>query len=218
MAQYEKGIETKRLLLQASRELFYRQGYEQTTTRQIAEKSGTNLGLIKYYFESKADIALLIYLEIRNAFSGWLQQFGYTVPQMYLIDSALELRLCFNSPPFGRFYDQIYKEPKLRALFQSKVLDSLHMSSRVNAMGAGYFTFACLSISAIKPALVSFYLNPGGEKYSPDSYIRYYMAQQIHYLQYENPQELLEFCLQELTKYYFDAADNFAPVMSRLVP
>ena len=113
--------------------------------------------------------------------SGWKRRkpVSYThldvykrqVPQMYLIDSALELRLCFNSPPFGRFYDQIYKEPKLRALFQSKVLDSLHMSSRVNAMGAEYFTFACLSISAIKPALVSFYLNPGGEKYSPDSYI-----------------------------------------------
>ena len=87
MANYNKGKNTQNNILSASRILFYNQGYSQTTTRQIAEKAHINLGLIKYYFDSKADIAYHIYLQIRNVYDELFEAQGYSFVEPIEADS-----------------------------------------------------------------------------------------------------------------------------------
>ena len=45
--------DTRERILQAALEIFSDQGFQGATTRAIAERAGVNLGLIKYYFDSK---------------------------------------------------------------------------------------------------------------------------------------------------------------------
>lgn len=45
--------DTRERILQAALEIFSDQGFQGATTRAIADRAGVNLGLIKYYFDTK---------------------------------------------------------------------------------------------------------------------------------------------------------------------
>ena len=47
------GDATRTRILEAALEVFAEKGFDGATTREIATRSATNLGLIKYYFDSK---------------------------------------------------------------------------------------------------------------------------------------------------------------------
>jgi TetR/AcrR family transcriptional regulator len=47
------GDATRTRILEAALEVFAEKGFDGATTREIAARSATNLGLIKYYFDSK---------------------------------------------------------------------------------------------------------------------------------------------------------------------
>ena len=47
------GEATRARILEAALEVFAERGFEGARTREIAARAGTNLGLIKYYFDSK---------------------------------------------------------------------------------------------------------------------------------------------------------------------
>lgn len=55
MTQQEKK-DTKNKILEVAQELFSQFGYNGTSVRQIAEKSGTNIAAINYHFNSKANL------------------------------------------------------------------------------------------------------------------------------------------------------------------
>jgi AcrR family transcriptional regulator len=48
-----RGEDTRRRILETALEIFAAQGYEGTSTRQLAERAGVNLPAIQYYFGSK---------------------------------------------------------------------------------------------------------------------------------------------------------------------
>ena len=56
----------ERNILKISTELFLNQGYDKTTIRQIAEKSGIGRGHLYYYFKKKEDILIHIFKQILN--------------------------------------------------------------------------------------------------------------------------------------------------------
>ncbi|MBQ7702068.1 MAG: TetR/AcrR family transcriptional regulator [Candidatus Methanomethylophilaceae archaeon] len=56
----ERREESRRMIMLASLELFYRKGYQQTTTRDIVVKTGLLNGSIYNRFKSKEDILLSI--------------------------------------------------------------------------------------------------------------------------------------------------------------
>ncbi len=64
MANYKAGELTKEKILRVSRELFYRNGFENTTYVQISKKADVNLGTIIYHFKSLEGISRIIYDEI----------------------------------------------------------------------------------------------------------------------------------------------------------
>ena len=62
--------EKKARLLSAARELFISQGFEKTTTKQIADKSGVSEGILFHQFDSKAGLLKsLIYSYAQGAVS-----------------------------------------------------------------------------------------------------------------------------------------------------
>ncbi|MBU4438130.1 MAG: TetR family transcriptional regulator [Firmicutes bacterium] len=60
MASYKKSIETKDKIIKTASALFYNQGYNATTIRDIATDSGLSLSRLNYHFNSKADVAGVI--------------------------------------------------------------------------------------------------------------------------------------------------------------
>ncbi|MBV7276596.1 TetR/AcrR family transcriptional regulator [Clostridium sp. PL3] len=54
-------MESKDMIMEAAKKLFFEKGYNKTTTREIAETANVNLGLIPYYFKKKGRIAQIIY-------------------------------------------------------------------------------------------------------------------------------------------------------------
>ena len=54
MRKMTKGEMTRERILTSAKELFYEQGYDETTIQQIADHSGTTLGSMTYHFATKA--------------------------------------------------------------------------------------------------------------------------------------------------------------------
>lgn len=54
---------TEQAILQAAEELFLEQGFEQTTTKQIAQRAGCNQALLHYYYRTKDNLFVQIFEE-----------------------------------------------------------------------------------------------------------------------------------------------------------
>jgi len=52
-ATHTRGEDTRRRILETALEIFAAEGYQGTSTRQLAERAGVNLPAIQYYFGSK---------------------------------------------------------------------------------------------------------------------------------------------------------------------
>src|SRR5215813_14107145 len=61
MPPRSKSDETRARILTAAMELFRRNGFAQTTMREIAAEAGVALGAAYYYFDSKEAIVLAFY-------------------------------------------------------------------------------------------------------------------------------------------------------------
>lgn len=213
MANYNKGKNTQNNILSASRILFYNQGYSQTTTRQIAEKAHINLGLIKYYFDSKADIAYHIYLQIRNVYDELFEAQGYSFVEQFLLSSAAELKLCFNDKHFLIFYRDIYREAKLVETLHSHVAHSLNKNSK---QSESYKTLASACLTSIKPSLINQYINAGDNHFSDETYIRFYLEQQTCYNGIRKATTICDYIMQELDKYEIGLKEGFVPYINKI--
>lgn len=216
---YTKGVETKRKILKVAQELFYEVGYLAATTRQISERAEANLGLMKYYFGSKLAIAQEVYIQIRAKFDALVDKgdLREDSPDMFLFSSALELYLCLESAEYGRFYYELSGEAKMRRAIEQRIADVLCKYSGDAAAREGdhYIMLACISIAAIKPALVSYACGcPPEQRVKTEEYLRYYLRQQLHFL--GEPDERAEFFVRLLRRYYIAAAKNFTPVLVKV--
>lgn len=63
----------RRAILAAARELFARQGYDETTIAQIARGAGVAVGTVYLYFENKHDILLDVCLLLNDAIAQVIQ-------------------------------------------------------------------------------------------------------------------------------------------------
>lgn len=215
MAQYNKGLETKNKIIHSARALFYEKGYRSTSTREISEKAGTNLGLLKYYFKGKSEIGMIIYRDIRHAFDELTEtnEPDLTGPDLFLFSSALELYLCLENEAFGRLYYELSFEPAFHQTVEAVIIDALMKYAR-QSNDSQYALLSCLSIMSIKPALVKHALDSRGE-ISTDTYVRYYLGQQLHVLGL--PVSHTDTIIQILQHYYINVAARFTPIMTRLL-
>lgn len=60
---YEKGVQTRNMIYQTAKQLFYDKGYEKTKIKEIADTAEVPIGLFTYYFKTKDKIVQHIYSE-----------------------------------------------------------------------------------------------------------------------------------------------------------
>ncbi len=107
MGQYENGIETTNRILEASRKLFYEEGYQTTTFADIAELAKVNKSAIHYHFRSKENLLGIIVndaTERNNAVAG--QYFTRnTVPlSKYLFSGMIYNFKLYTDDKYMRFF------------------------------------------------------------------------------------------------------------------
>lgn len=56
----EKKVESRRRILEAAREVFFRDGFMQANLDEVAEKAGVAKGTVYRYFENKADLYVAV--------------------------------------------------------------------------------------------------------------------------------------------------------------
>jgi AcrR family transcriptional regulator len=69
-----KSAETRARILDAAMELFRRQGFEETTMREIAAEAGVATGAAYYYFDSKDAIVLAFYDQSQQDLEPLIEQ------------------------------------------------------------------------------------------------------------------------------------------------
>ncbi|MDR1439862.1 MAG: hypothetical protein LBJ10_07610, partial [Clostridiales bacterium] len=95
------------------------------------------------------------------------------------------------------------------SFYRERIISALKKFIKRDVDGEYYLT-TCVSISAIKPALVS-WAHEGGGNVSHDFILRYYLEQYIHFLG-DSP-DLAGRVFEELKKYHINIAGNFTPVI-----
>lgn len=215
MPKYSKGLETRDKILKVSRELFYANGFNNTTVRQISEKAGTNLGLLKYYFNGKEEIGSIIYSSIRTAFDDLIKENEPDLDEvdLFYASSALELYLCLENVNYGRFYHELSHI----SLSHNSIyfhITKIMKNYTNHANDDNYIALAATSITSIKPALVEHAVSEE-RQIDTDTYLDYYIKQQMHYLGITNHDA--SFFIQMLKRYYINVAANFTPIFTRLL-
>lgn len=62
--------EVKERILEKARDLFIEKGFKETTVRDIATASGTNVAMVNYYFHSKYDLFEIVFEEALDVLKG----------------------------------------------------------------------------------------------------------------------------------------------------
>jgi AcrR family transcriptional regulator len=83
------AADTRERILRAALQTFSEQGFDGATTREIAARAGVNLGLIKYYFDTKL---LLWKAAVDRAFATLAQALGASVGDDSLQDERSRMR------------------------------------------------------------------------------------------------------------------------------
>lgn len=116
MGKYKAGKETKEKIYEASKALFYENGYTNTTCIKIAKASGANVGLINYYFGSKGGLGIDVYNEFMFAIKTRVKEKleAAHIETTLLMQTAVEMRMInYNmrtNKNFSHFYYDILNE------------------------------------------------------------------------------------------------------------
>lgn len=214
MSSSDRGQKTKSLIISVARGLFYENGYRNTSVRAIFDQAGANIGLLNYYFEGKAEIGLIVYSSIRERFDDLIRKYepGFSPVENFLFSSALEMRLCLENEKYAHFYDELCEEPLVETRLRNAIVKVL-LASRDDGPNSNYSLLATISISAIKPALVSYAIEHPGSVATRD-YLVYYLDQQLTYLGI--PTSDAERLLDRLDLYHVAVVERFTPIMTPL--
>jgi AcrR family transcriptional regulator len=72
----QRSIQKKQLVIDTARKLFYKNGYYNTTTNEIAKQAGLSIGTLYSYFADKETILLALLEQYNNASSGFYRLFN----------------------------------------------------------------------------------------------------------------------------------------------
>jgi len=127
MARYKKGLKTKNKIIQASKSLFYFNGYRKTTVQGIADLADVNLGLISYYFKSKDNIAKSIFIgflkeiekEVRKTYPD--KNNNKDIMPLYMAKERIFFEIILKNDNYQRFYREIINSNMIFTLMEDYV-------------------------------------------------------------------------------------------------
>ena len=83
----KKGA-AKEIIINAAWELFQEKGYEETTLKDIIERSGTSRGAFYHNFRSKEDVLFMMAWYFDKEYDGWLEKQDPDLLMKYLMYSS----------------------------------------------------------------------------------------------------------------------------------
>jgi len=98
-------------IIEVSNDLFANQGYYNTSIRQIAKEANISLGLIRYHFDSKRELANIFWESQFKLLESVLNDYinSNDDPLLYLA-SFIKLSINFFYHKYNRFYIESHKE------------------------------------------------------------------------------------------------------------
>ncbi|HCX04587.1 MAG TPA: hypothetical protein DHM42_08860 [Clostridiales bacterium] len=125
MGRYRKGLKTKNKIIQASKSLFYFNGYRKTTVQGIADLADVNLGLISYYFKSKDNIAKSIFIgflkEIEQEVKNTYPDNDKDIIQLYMAKERIFFEIILTQENYQRFFREIINSNMIFNLIEDYV-------------------------------------------------------------------------------------------------
>lgn len=103
--------EKLRRIREAARDLFLLQGYEATTTRQVAERAGVATGTLFLYARDKPELVFLIF---RDEVGRVIEEAFAALPEGGLVDQATTV--------FAAFFSHYARRPELSRLFVKELI------------------------------------------------------------------------------------------------
>jgi len=150
--------ERRQSILQAAREVFFKNGFHRATVDSVAERAEVSKGTVYLYFESKETILAHLLLEGLDELVGKLEQ-AYAAEESLPADERLQ-RLCraylrfFEEEPEyfrllvamdrGRFQDSV--EPEVYQSVLSASLEGLDWVERAIQQGIDEGIFCCCDV------------------------------------------------------------------------
>jgi len=205
MGRSLKGQTTKNKILASSRKLFYLKGYNNTTMREISADADTNLGLIKYYFTSKQNIALLVYwdifLELEDIINQHYPQNDLT---RYLLSVLYELSLAIDDDKFYDLFVTVTADYNSNVFFANKIISYIKQFAKFKTDDILQTNLTYYSIFGMKPAIIT-----GSRQLSiPSQKTAYYYLSNYIYMIGED-QSLVDAIYSEYLKMHFTLSEYY---------
>ena len=159
MAEYQSGIETKALIYNASKHLFYENGLDGTSFSMIGSATGVNKSLISYHFKSKANLARAVYEEFLDSFQTWLysdlihEEFGVA----FSCASIVLFRFTCSNLSFRRFYNEMKNSPDLSDFsyeIQNDLIRRIAEAYHIDISNEDLITLSCM-YEGVERSLIS---------------------------------------------------------------
>lgn len=150
--------ERRQSILQAAREVFFKNGFHRATVDSVAEQAEVSKGTVYLYFESKETILAHLLLEGLDELVGKLEQ-AYAAEESLPADERLQrlgrayLRFFEEEPEYfrllvamdrGRFQDSV--EPEVYQSVLSASLEGLDWVERAIQQGIDEGIFCCCDV------------------------------------------------------------------------
>lgn len=138
-------------ILSSAFKLFRHQGFNATTTRQIAAEAGTERGLLSHYFQRKQDILFTLYSDFLDCIFHYANRRyqgndGYT---MIALMNALYYRIIFLDDDIIRIFTDILQNHELTRTKIDKTTDVYWRTLQSQGMLLPRETVALASMVAI---------------------------------------------------------------------
>lgn len=159
---YVSGEQTKNSIYAAAKELFYKNGYDDTSFGDIKDITGTDKGLIAYHFKSKYNLAAQIYDEIEKTSYALVADkiSGESAVMQEFINLYMFHKLLRENPNYLRFCAQIAYNPEFLQYSitdQYTIIDSLAADTGADFSEGRLHTIATLCSGLDKEIIIGMY-------------------------------------------------------------
>ncbi len=161
--RYKKGIETRNSIIQASKTLFYTEGYDNTTVQKIADLASVNLGLLSYYFKTKNNIIRIIFGEfaesVENAVCDVFNKESNLI-LFFMIKERIIYDIIFNDPKNSRFFKETLHKNIIDGIMEEYTLMNLQTVNQKHNLNLEEYSiksFSALQVGGALNVLKKFY-------------------------------------------------------------
>ncbi|MBF7097502.1 TetR/AcrR family transcriptional regulator [Alkalibacter sp. M17DMB] len=177
---YKKGITTKNRILQAAKELFYENGYDNTTVNMIKDRAEVSLSAIPYYFKEKDKILNVIYSDFLTNIYNLIKKEIDEPIDSYLLHfhaSKIYYYIIINDPNNKRFYREVtFAQSNIKILypFMDNVYINYARDFGINVSDRELRLIRLTDAGGRREIMIDNYNNP--TKYAVDELIDYLTA------------------------------------------